>query len=377
MRLFSRNNTCWPTPDQEKLLQAALRSPDEASPAWSWWCNRNSLDDIDYASRKILPLVYRNLYQQTDNIPHLKRLKREYRITYAENLKLFHKAKNIFDEFKKCEIGFLVLKGLPLSKIYYQDGGTRAMSDCDILIRPESFQKSVETLIKLGMKPENKINLSASVPRKKSIAFKKNEFELDLHLHMLEMYYDESDEFLWHQAQEFEFMGETVKTLNPTHMLFHIITHGLKWNPFPPIRWIADSINIFNTLGVVIDWEEFVRVAETKNLSHEMVVALNYLRRKFNAPISRAQINKLKEVQSDRFEKLDYYFKIRKIRPWEERLRLRHYLEYARDEKKDEDFPLGYLRFLEKRWNLTSLSLLPIDALKRSFCSIKSLFNNY
>ena len=53
--------SCWPTTDQELLLRACLRTGTDAVDAWRRWRSRIDLDDVDDASFRLLPLLYRTL----------------------------------------------------------------------------------------------------------------------------------------------------------------------------------------------------------------------------------------------------------------------------------------------------------------------------
>ena len=65
------------------------------------------------------------------------------------------------------------------------------------------------------------------------------ERRLDLHRYALEQL--ASDEPFWSAAVEIDVMGVRTRALAPTDQLLHVVAHGGRWNPVPPVRWIADA----------------------------------------------------------------------------------------------------------------------------------------
>jgi LPS sulfotransferase NodH len=57
----NRTRTCWPTAEQELLLQAALLPPGAAGEAFARWQGAADPFVLDEGSRRLLPLVHRNL----------------------------------------------------------------------------------------------------------------------------------------------------------------------------------------------------------------------------------------------------------------------------------------------------------------------------
>ena len=127
-------NGFWPTPQQELLLRAALSDGDESLPAWRAWRSDADPQLLDAGSARLLPLVYRRLREPCVNDEWQPLLKQAYRQTLGRNRLLFHHAAAFCDELARLGIRALLLKGAPLSQIYYQDPGARPMSDIDILV---------------------------------------------------------------------------------------------------------------------------------------------------------------------------------------------------------------------------------------------------
>ena len=71
---------------QANLLRAALLSGDSGKQAWETWRSQSNLESLDYASFRLLPLVYSNQSRlgNTDH-PEFARLKGTVRLTWSKN----------------------------------------------------------------------------------------------------------------------------------------------------------------------------------------------------------------------------------------------------------------------------------------------------
>ncbi len=94
--------------------------------------------------------------------------------------------------------------------------------------------------------------------------------------------------------------------LNLTDTLFHVIVHGIRWNPEPPIRWIADAMSIINSTDSKIDWPRLIIQAKKSRLVISVKEAMNYLHGKFQAPIPTSIIDSMNQLPVSRIESLEY-----------------------------------------------------------------------
>ena len=82
---------CWPTPDQELLLRAALLQREQALESWNEWRRKVNIDVIDYGSHRMVPQLYRNLQRHGVKDPLMDRLKGVYRYYLYKNEILMHR----------------------------------------------------------------------------------------------------------------------------------------------------------------------------------------------------------------------------------------------------------------------------------------------
>ena len=125
---------CWPTPNQELLLRAALLDDAQAIPAWEQWQQTVDFTEIDHRSQKLLPLVYHNLTRLDVSGPLIERSKGYYRLTWYKNHLQFHHMAVVLHDLHQAGIPTLLLKGAAMAVYYYRDPGLRPMEDFDLLV---------------------------------------------------------------------------------------------------------------------------------------------------------------------------------------------------------------------------------------------------
>jgi len=123
-RELSTNSTscrggCWPTWRQELLLRAALLRGKEAIAAWREWKSSVDVDRLDQGSRRLLPLLYRNLRAHGVEDPLMNSFKGIYRLTWYKNQMAFHKMTSLLRSFHHAGIETMLLKGAALVMLHY------------------------------------------------------------------------------------------------------------------------------------------------------------------------------------------------------------------------------------------------------------------
>jgi len=90
MQEFKKEQTFWPTAQQELLLRASLLKGKQATDAWEEWISTVDIDHLDLGSLRTLPLLYRNLHTQGVKHPLMSKLRGIYRLSWYKNQTLFH-----------------------------------------------------------------------------------------------------------------------------------------------------------------------------------------------------------------------------------------------------------------------------------------------
>lgn len=306
----------FPNPTQEAFLKAALFKGDEATKAWREWKSRVDINDVDFASFRLLSALYKNLQKNGIDDPELVRLKGVYRFIWVKNHRRLAAVTFLIKAFEKEGIPLLFLKGIPLTVLAYRDVGSRYMEDVDILVPQDQTVRAIKFLRELGWRPMLKNLESLDTPWSKrfldiqaSCGFRDdNKVEIDVHWHLMyELVHMDPriNEEFWERAIPFTVHGLQALTLSPEDQLIHICVHGTRWNPYPPFRWVVDAMKLMETWPD-LDWDRVFRQAERMKLVLPVREALGYLKRVFHADIPDSVLKEFAQAPVRSYARKEY-----------------------------------------------------------------------
>jgi hypothetical protein len=117
--------------------------------------------------------------------------------------------------------------------------------------------------------------------------------EFDLHWHFLpETSGNRIEARFWLTARPFNLDGIATRMLDPALALVHALVHGLRSNPLPPVRWIADALILIRR-SQDLEWRTVVDFGRAGQLTQRLHLGLGFLARHFNAPIPSATLREL------------------------------------------------------------------------------------
>ncbi|HEU5439333.1 MAG TPA: nucleotidyltransferase family protein [Ktedonobacterales bacterium] len=307
---------CWPSPLQEELLRAALLPGEAAVKAWEHWSAAVDLDELglDLGSYRLLPLLYRNLSACGVTGGPLERLKGIYRLTWSKNHLLLRRIAPVLRALREAGIQPLVLKGAALAALAYRDVGARPMDDVDLLVRDQELPAALDVLREAGWHPVLDDPPEQRLVHQHSLAFIDNGGHADIDLHAHALWYTcwpGADDGFFAAAIPLALGEEPVLALCPADQLLHVCTHGIVWNPLPPIRWVADAMAVIRGAEETLDWERLSRQVERLGLALPVREALRYLAERFEAPIPAGVLTRLEALPVTRLARLEYWLKLR------------------------------------------------------------------
>ncbi len=351
-------------------MRAVLLKGEEARSAWQEWQQSNNLDGLDAGSQRLLPLLYRNLRALGVDYADTGRRKGLYRRTWYQNRVALHHAEAAIASLEGARIPTVALKGLALLACEYDgDYGARPMSDIDILVRRTDLARAATVLRGLGWRP--------MVAPAKPLAARVNSFHgtaltdgtgrvLDLHWHVMEEACRRGDDqAFWAGARPAELGGRATRVLAPEDRLLHACVHGSRWDPIPPIRWVADAMAVLETSGGVLDWhrlgEQARRLEVTLSLGH----CLAYLRDHLGAAVPADVVQDLLLARVSRLERLDYVAQGKPATiPWAAMRYLARYLRSSRGRPLSRRI-WAVPGYLQELWLLDSPWQVPADGVRR------------
>jgi hypothetical protein len=281
------DGACWPEPEIEDVLRAALLDHDQAVAAWSRV--RPALDlrgDGLGEVQRLLPLVLANLGDAVgDDAPTMKRLHRE---AWRDNRLHIHNAPRWLEPLEG-EVPVALLKGLPLALEVYPDLGRRPMSDVDVLVPSDRIAHAMDVLVANGWIP----GMDQPVPRSWRA---RHSFSLvhpmgghiDLHRALGAPFLRPPWErdpaaSVWERAGTIDLAGRAVKVPMPEDLLLQVIVHGLTGIHGASSRWVADATLLLRKRPM--DWDRIIAEARRHRVVLATRSALRYLVDSFAADV--------------------------------------------------------------------------------------------
>lgn len=281
-----------PTAHQTLLLKACLLDNDKAVPYWEKWMSVNGFsnltsqpssgilpqvyDRLDFASQRLLALLYKKMSSAGVNHPLITALKGYYRYIWVRNQLLKDELKNIAETFNSQGIKHLVIKGFPMTEVYYKDLGVRSVLDLDLMIHHDSWHTSLKILTDNRWVSKDTQYIPEAVTQSLHHAthLVKDQFEIDLHIRFHDFPLTENTvESFWKEAITYK-PGH--KMLRPEHQFISALIHGYDLGGDTILRAIVDTTYIIRSTPD-FNWKLVLEVIQQNNLHIPAKVLLEYL----------------------------------------------------------------------------------------------------
>jgi len=368
---------CWPDELQTAVLRAALCDADTAVREWRALQPTLVLDDLrDPEVHRLLPLVHHNLSRLgvvDDDFPRLRGIQRR---TWFENQQRIHEVKPTLRALQDAGIDVLLLKGLPLALLYYEDVGLRPMADVDVLIPYSTFDLTLDLLEADGWRD---LGLDISRDRRRRMYHgagmqHPDGRSLDVHWQLalpfvLPHAESESNDDFFRDAVPISLGDVDLLTLNPADMLLHVVVHGLWSGSAANARWCADATVVIQRAGDTLDWGRLLDQTVRRDLVIPVSNALRFVEDVLGAPVPPWVINELAAVEVSRRTRRAYRVILRDPTGPAVIGGLRGTQAYwARQSAKwgtlraAREFPA----FLQDNWNLDHPAQVPVEAVRKA-----------
>jgi hypothetical protein len=293
-----RDGRCWPTPEQELLLAAALLEGPAGRDAWRALSGRLEVDRLDPASGGVLPLLFRRLRARRIDHPLLAILKGFHRRAWGRNERLLDAAWPVVRRLREAGIEVALLKGAALLAAGYGDLGLRFMADVDLLVPTADRRRAIELVAACGFAPAGGLSTDAVDVLMPAVTpgygFRNaSRLSIDLHWHVLhQSRQPDADADFWSGSRTVTFRGQPIRLLDPADRLLHALVHGLRWSRLPPVRWVFDAVLICGGAEPP-DMARLVDQARRRRLAVPVRRGLDYLRRRFGVPVPEVTLRAL------------------------------------------------------------------------------------
>ena len=224
--------------------------------------------------------------------------------------------------------------------------------------------------------PESQIVVSHGIP----FTNPATDQAIDLHWHVIhECRQPNADDKFWEGAVALKINEVTTCALSPADQLLHIFAHGIKWNPVPPFRWIADAMTVVRSSHSVIEWNRLITLAKEHRLVLPVRDALDYLGDKLDAPLPLYVLQTFKNIPTSRIERIEYKYKTENYLQKPLGYMPVIWFDYSRLSR-DKTLPLkviGFVRYLQSFWGAESIWRLPIYAISMTGRKLRSIKDYY
>lgn len=374
---------CLPDAAQALLLRAALLDSNEASDAWSRWRARHaprSWNAIDTASARMLPQVYANLRRAGRTVTaapalvgDLEWLQRFHRGAWHRNQQLIAAVRPVIASLQAAGIQPVLMKGAALASTVYADLGARPMADIDLLVPHRQALAAGRVLDEHGLRPivsfdnrrvatVNRLNFERGHRAGATVA------AVDLHWHLLdEVDGDVLDQPVHRHARDVSLQGLRVRVLHPTDELLLACMHGVRWNPMPPFRWVADVHLLVTRSGADIDWDRLLGTTLQHGFVLPVRVALEHVTRTLATPVPGAVMAALASARPTMRERLEMSVRL-SPRLWHGLGGMPYHLLHWWRLSDGASWPqkvVGFPRYLADCWGCPSLAHVPREAAVR------------
>jgi hypothetical protein len=280
-----------PTTAQLLLLRAALgdgQSAYESFTAWKKAAGYASYDEIDFASTRLLPMVYRNLARAGHDDPWMSKLLGLHRYHWIQNASAQQRLLEIASALNDEGLEFVAVGGLALwAGRYVDDLGERPMLDGEFLVSNADAPKVRQSLVSLGWRTATKM-----LP---PIAGWQSEWWqstgrplVRINFRWLPKPYPVLRvERLLTYAEAAEIASVPLRIPDATDQLLYACIGNRQWRADDAHRtiWVADTFRILQRSGPKIDWDRFYRDAKLLQSVSALDESLAYLQRQFNVEL--------------------------------------------------------------------------------------------
>ncbi len=139
------------------MLRACFAPGSDGQRAWEEWSARVAFEDVDFASRGLLPLLYDRLSRQGIPSPCLAHYKGVYKHYWSAGLLRIQDARQALHVLQNAEIKLALFRDLGLVLGCGLSHALRPLHEIDLLVRADDFPRAAEILCdQTGWQPANR-----------------------------------------------------------------------------------------------------------------------------------------------------------------------------------------------------------------------------
>lgn len=302
----------WPNANQELLIKASLLDDAGAArAAFRDWSRADDLFFVDNGLNLFLMLLYERLKHWGETYRDHDRLRGVVRHAWVMHQRFRRDIREIGSTLSSAGIDIMLLKGAALNVNAYPDAN-RLMSDVDIAVPRSQLSQAIKALTSTGWRA-NFHNLDLLPMATHACQFYRGDSQIDLHW---EFFHGRPLDpsimaDIWQSARTIALDGIHYRLLSPECSLIHTCEHGLRYNPTPPMRWLADAFFQIR-YGGALDWHVLQALAARLGLSQHVGLTLEYLAGKLQQPEAIAALQSVPRWDSTMSSRAELALEVRR-----------------------------------------------------------------
>ena len=322
---------------------------------WNRWREEHSLG---VRCQSYLPAIWQNLGQSV-SAADAATFRELYQHFWIQNLRLQAAGKAATEVLERAGCESVLLKGANVAAGYLAGGALRPMSDFDLLIPEERLSSARKALLENGWRAEDDLPDSQLWDGHARALLHPcyPGCRVDLHWRALsECCWSGADERLW--ACRMLPSSRQGGTLAPAHELVLLFCNAARANSAAS-PWLLDAILILES---DVDWVELVEEAGRRGVSQPVLEALVFLRAELDLAVPPESVEQLRQ-QVGLVERIYFWSKrhpTRLLARWGQAA-----TDCWRCARRDSS-PAGWRGFFERRWGVSGLGALMMQAVRRS-----------
>lgn len=199
---------------------------------------------------------------------------------------------NLIRALNEAGVEHVLLTGAALGYTVYEQPTLRHSHDIDLWVRPDSETDVVAAVEPAGFSSPRRTPLSGGI-----VTGLVHDSLLPTLLH--ELFFripglGPDLESAWGESQKVEVLGAPTRVLAPHHALLRVCARTSLCAHRAGTQWVADAVHILRAGDV--DWDAFVRSADTGQLAAPALVFLEYVKRELDQEIPEDALDRLEEA---------------------------------------------------------------------------------
>jgi hypothetical protein len=273
-----------PRPEQDLLLRAALLpDPARAAEAYRQWAARVDLDQLDFGSLQLLPLLALRPGGAPGDDALGRQVRHVARFSWLRTQMLGRRVAPVVAALADAGLEPLLSKGAALVHAHGVDARLRPMFDIDVAVAPHRADEAVAVLNALGYRS---ILQDALTGHRAAVVRDTHGFgfsgpdgaEIDLHWHLLHQGRSTAlSEAFRAAAVQTELAGVPCRATSVEDTLVVAVAHGTSWARNAAVRWVGDVALLLRDHGAALDWDAVVLRCRQARLSRAMLDGLDYV----------------------------------------------------------------------------------------------------